>query len=112
MTFPSAYLSLFFGRPSRFKHRDNDPSTPLSSPIAAPYVSGTFYVPALGANVSTSLGHSELHGIRSAGRVVTVAGQMQEGSQDGEGGDSRFNGPEGVSLRMAVANHTVHSSCD
>ncbi len=92
VTFPAAYASLFFGRMSRFKLRDNDPSTPLNEPYGDPtlYVGGhpRDHQPSPEDAVATTNGHAVLHGIRSAGRVSTVAGQAFAGSEDGEGRES------------------------
>lgn len=51
--------------------------------------------------VTTDEAVSEVQGVASLGRVVTLAGQRHEGQRDGEGPEATFSMPEAVTVSLA-----------
>jgi hypothetical protein len=76
ITFPAAYLQIFWGKQASFR------DTSLSDI----------------SNLTTTFGHSNLNGVHSSGMVTTVAGQRAEGTKDGTGSEAEFSGPEGIAM--------------
>ncbi|GMI09425.1 hypothetical protein TrVE_jg8809 [Triparma verrucosa] len=55
---------------------------------------------------------SNMQGVRSTGRVSTIAGQMGEGERDGQGDVSSFNSPDGIIVTSDDIAYVVDSvSC-
>jgi len=73
ITFPSEYLQIFWGKQARFRDTEI-------------------------RNLTTTLGFSNLNGIRSSGIVSTIAGQRAEGTKDGTGSEAEFTAPEGIAM--------------
>ena len=55
-----------------------------------------FEVPTYEIAGKTETAISHLQGVRSSGRVSTIAGSLDEGERDGQGDESSFNSPSGV----------------
>ena len=56
----------------------------------------TFIVPTFDDDGKTEQTISHMQGVRSSGRVSTIAGVIDDGERDGQGDESSFNNPQGV----------------